>query len=139
IKATDNNNNTDQRDFTLIVRDKQSRNDSIPTATPISNGGWMASISPYGDPADTANPDSDYYALTAAGGSYISVNVVAQRNNSPLQPVLEIVDQNGQRFHGCNQFGVTIDFNDVCMSDEIIPEQTLDAMLTFKVPGSGSQ
>jgi hypothetical protein len=129
---------TDQRSFTLVVADKQPRNDAISSATALSNGQWSTSISPYHD-ASANGPDEDYYALTAPGGSFVSINIFAQRINSPMQPVLEIVDQNGQRFRTCSDAGISAVFTNPCMSDEIIAEQTLDAMLTFKVPGTGTQ
>ena len=60
---------------------------------------------PYAEPLDTANSDNDFYSFSAAGGSVISVNILAQRLNPPsaLQPVLEILDASGNRLHTCNQ------------------------------------
>src|SRR5438067_4287840 len=137
--------NTDQRDFTLLVRDKQPRNDSIGSATPFSNGSWQASISPFADPVDSENPDTDYYALSAPGGSFVSVKVLPQ-SSIALVPVAEIIDASGQRFHSCNQPGTSADFTSPCVGDLIIGDQIdpdfqvmLGAMLTFKVPGTGSQ
>jgi len=130
--------NTDQRTYTLVVSDKQPRNDAISSATALSNGLWSASISPYHD-SSSNGPDEDFYALSAPGGSYVSVEIFAERNGSPLDSVLEIVDQNGQRFHTCSDAGFSAAFANPCMNDDILPEFTLDSMLTFKVPGTGSQ
>lgn len=129
---------SDQRTFTLLVRDKGLRNDELSTATPISNGIWNASISPYADPVDTANPDQDFYSLTAQGGSYVSVNILAERisPSSPLQGVLTILDSNGQVLQTCNQPGLVASFNNPCMSDQTFAEFTLDPMLTVQIPGS---
>src|SRR5207253_1805789 len=129
--------NTDQHTFTLLVSDRQPRNDDVSSATAISNGRWSASISPYQDNS-ASGPDNDFYALTAPGGSFVSVNIFAERINSPLDSVLEIVDQNGQRFQTCSDAGISTAFTNPCMNDDIIPEFTLDSMLTFKVPGTGS-
>jgi len=125
--------------LTLLVNAHTSRNETAQTATPISNGTWMASISPYAEPLDTANPDNDFYSFSAAGGSTVSVNILAQRLNPPsaLQPVLEILDASGNRVQTCNQAGDT-DFVDDCMSDQIAPEFSIDAMLTLKVSNSGN-
>ena len=91
---------TAQQTYTLQVSDKQPRNDTFSSATLISNGTWYASISPYHD-ASSSGPDEDFFALTAPGGSYVSVNIFAQRINSPMQPVLEIIGPNGGRFVTC--------------------------------------
>ena len=139
VKVTGNGGSSDSRALTLQVNAHTSRNESAQTATPISNGTWTASISPYAEPLDTANPDNDFYSFSAAGGSVVSVNILAQRLNPPsaLQPVLEILDASGNRLHTCNQAGDT-DFVDDCMSDLILPEFSIDAMLTLKVAASGN-
>src|ERR1051326_1930152 len=141
VTASGPGGSSDQRTFTLLVRDKGVRNDELSTATPISNGMWNASISPYADPLDTANPDQDFYSLTAQGGSYVSVNVLAERlsPSSPLQGVLTILDGNGQVLQTCNQPGLVASFNNPCTSDETYAEFTLDPMLTVQVPGSGTK
>ena len=133
------NGSKDHRALTLKVNTHTSRNETAQTATPISNGTWMASISPYADPLDAPNPDNDFYSFSATGGSAVSVNIFAQRLNpsSPLQPVLEILDSSGNRLQTCTQAGDT-DFVDDCMSDQILPEFSSDAMLTFKPAASGN-
>src|SRR5262249_12024238 len=55
------------------------RNDTIATATPIGNGSFAASISPFSDPSSTG-ADGDYYRLTANPGATVSVSVFARRN-----------------------------------------------------------
>src|SRR5579864_3121007 len=128
-----------QRALTLKVNTHTLRNENTQTATPISNGVWQASISPYTDPPGAPNPDNDFYSISAAAGSVVSVNIFAQRLNppSPLEPVLEILDSAGNRVQGCNQAGDT-GFTDDCVSDQIVPEFSLDAMLTWKVPQAGN-
>ena len=55
------------RALSLTIASDLGRNDSPATATPISNGTLRASISPFADPvAGPANPDNDYYELTAS-------------------------------------------------------------------------
>jgi hypothetical protein len=141
VTASGPGGSTDQRTLTLLVRDKGVRNDELSTATPISNGMWNASISPYADPVDAPHPDQDFYSLTAQGGSFVSVNVLAQRlsPSSPLQGVLTILDGNGQVLQTCNQPGFIASFNNPCMSDQTPAEFTFDPMLTVQVPGSGTQ
>src|SRR5581483_2508280 len=54
-------------DYSLLISPKplSPRNDTIATATAIVPGSYIASISPYGDPPGTTEPDQDYYELTA--------------------------------------------------------------------------
>src|SRR5438046_4994002 len=47
---------SDQRTYTLLVSDKLPRNDAISSATALSNGLWLASISPYHDSSNNG-PD----------------------------------------------------------------------------------
>jgi hypothetical protein len=149
------------RYFRLLVSPTPlpSRNDSIATATPIYPGTYIASISPYGDPVGTTNPDQDYYQMTAPSGSTVTVSVSAQVPASiayritRLDPVLEIVDSNGTRFATCNDpyydnppAGVPIakspnpnSFSDPCMNRGGNPATvgpTGFAYLQFKTPGA---
>lgn len=125
------------------------RNDSIATATPLTNGSYSASISPYSDPS-TSTADGDYYKLTGSPGNIVAVAILAQRLNpsSMLDPVLEIVDGSGTRYATCNDPAspylgppLTPDphpnsFQDSCINDDDPSTQTVDSDLTFKVPGT---
>ena len=53
--------------MTMVVKDPSQigRNDSIATATAVSNLSLLASVSPYSDSQSTA-PDADYYSVSAA-------------------------------------------------------------------------
>jgi len=98
---------TTSKALSLTIRSDLGRNDSPATATPISNGTFRASISPYSDPVTgPANPDSDYYELTANPGAVVTVETMAKRltPESPLDTVIEIVDAEGNRFSTCRTY-----------------------------------
>ena len=128
------------------------RNDTIATATPISNGITNASISPFSDPS-SSGPDGDYYKLTANPGATVGVAVFAKRifAFSTLDSVLEIVDASGTRFTTCNdpvqpflQAPAVLDpnpndFNNSCINDDNPANNTTDSDLQFKVPGTSGQ
>jgi putative Ig domain-containing protein len=124
------------------------RNDSIATATPITNGSFIASISPFADPS-SGTPDSDYYKITANPGAIVSVNALASIfQTSTLDPVIEIVDGTGARFNTCSDPGndgvrspLTADptvgaFDDSCINDDISLGLFTDSSLAFQVPGA---
>jgi hypothetical protein len=132
-----------------VSSDVLRRNDTIATATPISSGYNSASISPYADPVNIANPDTDYYKLIAVGGSTVTVNVNA--DTQLFDPVLELVDANGVRFKTCQDPGddappspaipdsTPTAFDDECLNDDIILGQNRNSQLTFLVPGAAPQ
>src|SRR5256885_8974397 len=62
-------------------------------------GDWSSDVCSSDLDASSSGPDEDFYALSAPGGSFVSVNIFAQRINSPMQPVLEIIGPNGGRFN----------------------------------------
>lgn len=127
------------------------RNDTIATATPIGNVyNLSASISPYADPVNVANPDTDYYKLIANPGSSVTVSVVS--NTAMFDPVLEFVDANGHRFNTCNDPGndsglpsfVIPDptpglYDDDCVNDDISLGSNTNSRLDFLVPGTPGQ
>jgi hypothetical protein len=127
----------------IIVQQGLGRNDSIATATPLGNSANINnrvqfSISPYIDPisATTANPDTDYYRLVAAGGSAVHVETVADRAaGAPilLDTVMEILNASGQRLTTCTKPG----FTSACMNDDI-DTTTHDSALDLKVPGAAN-
>ena len=120
----------------IIIRTPLGRNDSIATATPWGNTtSVVLSISPYIDPvnAATANPDTDYYKMVAAGGSIVHVETFAQRSwgVNTLDSVLEILDSGGRRYSLCIQPS----YVGSCLNDDI-DATTLDSALDFRVPGT---
>jgi hypothetical protein len=125
------------------------RNDSIATATPLSNGTYNASISPYSDPT-TTGPDTDYYKLAANPGATVFIYIYAARLSPPsgLDSVIEILDGTGTRLMTCKDpasafLGPPIipdpdptDYNDACINDDDPGTGTLDSDLSFLVPGT---
>ncbi len=126
------------------------RNDTIQTATLLSNGSFMASISPYSDPSASA-PDSDYYKLTANPGATVFISILAKQLSSadPLDSVLEIVDGSGTRLSICKDPAQAFlqppavldpnpnDYNDSCINDDENPNTT-DSSLGLQVPSSAT-
>jgi Putative Ig domain len=135
------------RQLTLTVKDRgqMTRNDTIATATPLSNLSLLASISPYSD-ASTLGPDVDFYALSAAPGSIVQVYV--SPNNDFIQPpepnsfrpVLEIVDGNGNRYQTCGYYGLLPNqVNNLPCVNKLPGVQYLSSnYYAFQVPGSGT-
>lgn len=131
------------------------RNDSIGTATTLSNGTFAASISPSGDPNTAFAPDVDVYRVTANAGAIVTINVVAPGLSPPsvLDPVVEIVNAGNVRFpNNCRDPGdntivppspviqdaTPAAFDDQCVNDDIDLGVTRDSMLEFQVPGAGA-
>jgi hypothetical protein len=134
---------TTSKSLSLTIRSDLGRNDSPSTATPISNGTFRASISPYSEPVDgPAVPDSDYYELTAAPGSIVTIETKADRlvPASPMDSVIEIVDGAGNRLSTCRPGGDTYGpFGQPCINDDFaLADNTLDSRLYFQVPGTGT-
>lgn len=126
----------------IIIRSALGRNDSIATATPLGNSQNVStpavlSISPYIDPisAATANPDTDYFKLVAAGGSIVHAETFAQRSwgANTLDSVIEILDQQGVRLHSCYQPNYT----SACLNDDV-DASTRDSAIDVKVPGASN-
>jgi hypothetical protein len=141
---------TTQANATITVHAQPlGRNDSIATATPLTNGTYNASIGPYSDPT-TTGPDSDYYKLTANPGATVSLTIYAARLFPPsrLDSVIEILDGTGTRFQTCKDpasafLGPPLvpdpnpnDYNDACINDDDPFTGTLDSSLSFQVPGT---
>jgi hypothetical protein len=137
--------------FLTVTATSKGRNDSIATATPVSYPGLKASFSPFADPADSTSsaPDTDYYRLIANAGSVVTVSAVA----SQIDPAMEILDANGQRYKSCKDPGddhptltfivkdATPDvFDDDCLNDDVDPTVNRNSSLQFQVPGpAGTQ
>jgi hypothetical protein len=110
---TGNLHQTTSQQLTLTVKDlgQMTRNDTIATATPVSNISLLASISPYSDPS-TMGPDVDIYSASAAPGTIVQVYVSPNNDflqppePNSLQPILEIVDSTGTRYQTCGYYGL---------------------------------
>jgi large repetitive protein len=112
------------------------RNDSVNTATPIDNGGVVATLSPYIDPPDKAPTaaDTDYYRLSSIAGTII--NLSATVGGGPIDPVIEVLDGNAQRLSTCNVPDNTSQtFTSTCINDED-GKGGHNASLAYKVPGT---
>lgn len=109
------------------------RNDSIATATTLGNGSFNASISPSGHPNTVFIPDQDYYRITTVGASTVTVDIDAQVNGSPLDPVIEIVNGSGARLNSC----LAPTFNSPCMHDDEISGVERDSFLQVQL-GAGA-
>jgi hypothetical protein len=135
---------TTGNNFSMNVVDPIGRNDTIATATPVHDGAFGASISPYIDPPDNAplEADNDYYKLVAVSGSTVHVETLAQRLpfGNPVDTVIEVVDGNGTQQSTCRLPGTTANtFTSACIDDDIGGNPySLDSALDFKVPGSPS-
>jgi Putative Ig domain len=136
--------NTATANFGMNVVNPIGRNDSVSTATPIDNGQFSGTISPYIDPPATAAPgDNDYYKLTSVSGATVHVETFAARNfgsPDPLDTVLELVDGNNNRLTACRQPGDTSSsFSSSCLNDDISTSPFVpDSALDIKVPGAAS-
>jgi hypothetical protein len=140
---------TASQQLTLTVKDpgQMTRNDTIATATPVSNITLLASISPYSDPS-SAGPDVDVYSASAMPGSI--VQVYAAPNNdflqppepNSLQPVIEIVDSTGTRYQTCGYYGLLPgQVNNLPCVNRLPGSQYLALSANyyaFQVPGSGT-
>ncbi len=121
--------------FTILVDTPLGRNDTIAKATVIGTGYTSATLSPYADPVDTANPDTDYYKIYANPGSTVDIRV--SRTYDVLDPVLELVDANGSRLNTCNlPPNFTGNFTSSCLNDDINPGIDRDSELEFKPSGN---
>ncbi|MEE9234628.1 MAG: hypothetical protein V3U28_04205, partial [Candidatus Acidoferrales bacterium] len=155
VRLTDNDGRFDDQALSLTVLADPGRNDTIATATALSGCTPSctnpASISPYADPVSTANPDNDFYELTATAGNVVTVEITARRLASPsvLDSIIEIVNSAGTRFITCRDEGTVsgVDgspdstpllFDDVCLNDDIELGVIRDSKLEFKVPGAGT-
>lgn len=108
------------------------RNDSIATATSLTNGTFSASISPLGHPATVIDPDEDFYRLTTTASSTVTININAAVNGSPLDSVIEILAANGTRLNTC----VSPAFNQPCVHDDEILGVDLDSFLEVQITGA---
>ena len=144
---TGNLHQTISQQLTLTVKDRgqMTRNDTIATATPVSNISLLASISPYSDPS-TMGPDVDIYSASAAPGTIVQVYVSPNNDflqppePNSLQPVLEIVDSTGTRYQTCGYYGLLPgQVNNLPCINHLPGNQYLsNDYYAFQVPGSGT-
>ena len=144
VNVSDSSAQTTGNNFSMNVVDPIGRNDTIATATPISDGSFSASISPYIDPPDNVPmaADNDYYKLVAVSASTVHIETMAERFPfpNPLDTVIEVVDGNGIRQSTCRLPGnIGATFASECIDDDIGGNPyTVDSALDFKVPGAPS-
>ncbi|MCL5288243.1 MAG: Ig domain-containing protein [Acidobacteria bacterium] len=126
-----------QQTLTLSVVATPGRNDTIATATPLSNGTYFASISPMDDGSGSLSPDNDYFAITASPGAVVGMVISAELLNqsSPMDSVIEIVNSSGQRVIGCDFSRNAVSFGSWCFNDDDSSRSTFDSALYYKVPG----
>jgi hypothetical protein len=133
VRVTDTCPNTAVRTLSITVSAALGRNDSIADATVLpGNGTYSASISPSGHPNTLLDPDEDYYSITTASASTVTVDINGDVNGSPLDSVIEIVAANGVQLNTC---GAPI-FNTACEDDDETPGVDLDSFLQIQV-GAG--
>ena len=125
---------SDTKNPALVVKTFTGRNDSVATATAVTNGNYDASLSPYANASNVAQPDQDFYKVVVAPASTLSVTV-APRNtlftSSITDPVLEFVDAGGLRLSNCKLPGGTT-FSSPCMNDDIDPGVDHSSKLDFQ-------
>jgi hypothetical protein len=140
------------RAFTITIAPPPSgRNDTIANATPLTNGRFAASISPYADPDTVRNPDEDFYEISATTGAIVTIEIFAKRliPASMLDSMIQITDVNGTTLTTCrnqgNDDGVTgapdatpLAFDDVCFNDDITLGVVQDSSLELQVPGGAT-
>jgi hypothetical protein len=131
---------TSDQPLTLVATTNPGRNDTMATASPLSNGVFPASLSPFADPVSgPANPDQDYYRLSARPGSVVVIETFASRliPASPADTVIELLDEFGDRLPTCRHFGqFPAVFDKPCLNDDLSPGFDLDSKLDFRVLGT---
>jgi arylsulfatase A-like enzyme len=133
---------------TLLAR--SSEKGRTTTAIALHNGRFDAREDKLRhEPARTID---DYYRVEAEPGSRLAVEIRAEPlppATNRLDPVVEILDENGQPYQTCRNPGddhipapgiadPTPDaFDDICVNDDIDPGVNTNARLEILVPGSG--
>lgn len=114
------------------------RNDTIATATPLSNGRVAASISPYPAPGSVDKPDVDVYEITGTAGATVTIEIFAMRLTpaSPLDPMIQIVDVNGVELTTCNDGAGN--FTAACFNDDLTLGVDRDSRLELQVPAGAT-
>ena len=127
------------------------RNNTIGTATPLSNGTFAASLSPIGDPVTILDPDVDVYEITAGVGDIVIIEIDAE--NLPVasfvDSVMEITDASGTRLTTCKNIGTDdgvtgapdatpTAFDDVCLNDDQVLGVIRDSFMELQVPAGAT-
>ena len=134
VTVTDACPDTATADLSITVASAVlGRNDSIATATTLpGDGTYSASISPSGHPSSVFSPDEDYYSVTPANDSDVTIDINAVVNGSPLDSVIEVVNAGGVPLSACGAPG----FTSVCVhDDEDTASGQLDSFLELRVDG----
>jgi large repetitive protein len=114
----------------------KGRNDSIQTATPVSNGSIGATLSPYIDPPNLAPTpgDTDYYKLTSVSASVVQISTNGY-GGGPIDTVIEVLDANGVRLNTCGDGSANpTTYASPCINDED-SSGTHNSRLSFKIAG----
>lgn len=136
VRVQEGTTTTATRALTLQIVPRGERNDSVSTATSISNGVIRASISPYADAVNTPTTDTDYYRLTAVPGAVVKIELV-NVPNSPFDPLVEIVDASGSRLALCSDLSAG-PFAASCISDLEDTNVLANARLFFQAPAGST-
>ena len=136
VRVQDASPATATRALTLQIVPRSVGNDSVATATSISNGVIRASISPYADAVTTPTTDTDYYRLTAAPGVVVKIEFL-DVPNSPFDPLVEIVDATGTRLALCSDASAG-PFSTNCISDFEDDNVLANARLFFQAPAGST-
>lgn len=126
---------TDTQDLSLTVNTVAAgRNDTIATATTLSNGRVAASISPYPAPGSADKPDVDVYQITGTAGATVTIEIFAMRlaPASPLDSMIQIVDSTGTQLTTCNDGAGN--FTAACFNDDLVLGVDRDSRLELQVP-----
>ena len=136
VTVTDACPNTATQNLSITVNAVAlGRNDSIAMATALAgNGTYSASISPSGQPNTVFDPDEDYYRITTTATSTVTIDINAQVNGSPLDPVIEVVNVGGAALNQCGAPG----FTSQCVSDDEVLGVQRDSFLQLRVNGAGT-
>jgi hypothetical protein len=122
------------RALSLQIVPSGVRNDTLATATPISDGIIRASISPYGD--SSGGTDTDYYRVTAAPGAVVKIEFLPVFN-SPFSPLVEIIDASGTRLAQCSALSGG-PFSASCISDVAETGVLPNARLFLQAPAGST-
>lgn len=123
VSATDAIGTTTSAPLSILAKaGSLGSNDSCSSATPISSGMLLGSLSPHGD--------IDVYSFTGTQGATITIDTLGQQDpfgplfglNSEIDTVVELLDSS------CNQIALNDDANIF----------TLGSQLTFTVPATGT-
>jgi hypothetical protein len=136
VTVTDACPNSAAQNLSISVNNASlGRNDSIAEATHLpGDGSYAASISPSGDPGSVYDPDEDYYRIHTNATSTVTIDINAQVNGSPLDPVIEVVNSAGTVLNQCG----SPSFTSECISDDEVLGVQRDSFLQLRVNGAAT-